>query len=111
MNEIKTYIKSHKSEEDFNRVLSYVANNFLVDNRMVGVGAYEEGSYEQKYLGIENEVLIRISLKSGRWNEKTNYKSRIKVEKQGQDKLKLERLSSVEKFLRHEEFKIFNKKA
>ena len=97
MKETKVYKQNYKREEEYYNLVGNISNNFLMDEKFLS-----SKSHERKYLGIEKNVLIRISLEFSRKDEKSDYKSVITIEKVGSNTKKI---SKIETFLLKKGFK------
>jgi len=90
--------------DDYNRLLRYIKKNFLEDTKLLNPKITGGSKIEDtKYIGIDKNVLIRISLNFSRKKGVSNYyESNIIVEKVGD---KIEKISKIEQYLLNECFK------
>jgi len=84
------YNKKYKKEDEYYKLKGLLKNNLLMDENYTS-----SERFEQKYIGIEDNVIVRLSMKfdTGTMNSFCN--SNITVEKVGSNAKKVTEIESI----------------
>lgn len=91
------YNKKYKKEEEYYKLKEFIKDNLLMDENYI-----RSERFEQKYIGIEDNVMLRLSMKFDTCKINSFYNSDIVVEKVG---LNTKKLTEIEKVLLKNGFK------
>jgi len=97
MKETIIYNKKYKKEDKYYKLKGLIKDNLLIDENYT-----LSERFEQKYIGIENNVIIRLSMKFDKGNINSSYNSGITVEKVG---FNAKKVTEIETILLKEGFK------
>jgi hypothetical protein len=95
MKKIKVYKRDYKKDDEYYELKKYIQDNFIPDEK-------DSGNYEQKYIGLEENVFVRLSLKFNKFDMDSVYKSEITIEKIGPN---ADKESEIETLLLNKGFK------
>ena len=84
------YNKSYKKEEEYYKLKGLIKDNLLIDENYT-----HSERFEQRYIGIEDNVIIRLSMKFDTLGMNSSYTSDITVEKVGSNAKKTTEIETI----------------
>lgn len=84
------YNKKYKKDDEYYKLKGLIKDNLLLNENYT-----PSERFEQKYIGIEDNVIIRLSMKFGAWGMNSSYNSNITVEKVGSNAKKVTEIESI----------------